>query len=409
MKRFLVLLTISFLLFSCQQPAETSHQDENRPKHRLIVIMFDGFGMSYYKGSNMPYLKEKIKDGFFKEVKALMPTVTNANNAAICTGEFPDKNGITGNTFLDSLGQESYMESADLLFAPTLFEKLGQHGIKSALIASKKKSTYLLPKGAEIVLSPETADTSWTKKLGTPPHIYGSDVNYWSMEAALDILKNRPDIHCLYIHTTDYPMHMWAPSDSNSLKHTATIDSYLRRLQEAAPDAVILITADHDLNHKNRCVDLEKTLAKQHVKVRAAVSAEKDKYLKHHRGFGGTSFVYLQDSADEEKVSKALLKLKGVRKVFSKKEAAGTYHLMPSRIGDLVVFADSLTVFGTLETPDEILPDNYRSHGSEYEIPVPLFILNSPKVPAANYFQYNKDLVNWIFDAEHKELLESLK
>lgn len=409
MKRFISSLLVLAVLNSCQNKPETSEHETAKPNKRLIVIMFDGFGMSYYNKSQMPFLKEMISKGLFKEVSALMPTVTNANNAAICTGVFPEDNGITGNTFLDSTGKEEYMESKDLLFAPTIFEKLNEKGIKSALIASKKKSTYLLPKGAEIVLSPETADPSWIKKLGTPPHIYSSEVNYWSMGAALDILKNRPDIHSLYIHTTDYPMHMWAPEDSNSLKHTATIDTYLRKLSEVAPDAMILITADHDLNHKSRCVDLEKSLALQNIKIKIAISAEKDKYLKHHRGFGGTSFVYLNNTGDEEKVTKALLKIKGVRKVFSKKEAAATYHLMPSRIGDLVVFSDSLSVFGPLETPYEDLPETYRSHGSEYELQVPLIIYNSPELPKTDYFKYNMDLTRWLFDAEYKKVLESLK
>ncbi|MBL7931669.1 MAG: alkaline phosphatase family protein, partial [Bacteroidia bacterium] len=195
MKRFFYTLLISGVLISCQDKPENQQQESAKPNKRLIVIMFDGFGMSYYNKSQMPYLKEMISKGLFKEVSALMPTVTNANNASICTGTFPEENGITGNTFLDSTGKEEYMEDKGLLFAPTIFERLNEKGIKSALIASKKKSTYLLPKGAEIVLSPETADSSeWIKKLGTPPHIYSSEVNYWSMEAALDILKNRPDV-----------------------------------------------------------------------------------------------------------------------------------------------------------------------------------------------------------------------
>jgi phosphonoacetate hydrolase len=36
------------------------------------------------------------------------------------------------------------------------------------------------------------------------------------MAAAIDLLKNRPDLGCLYIHTTDYPMHTWPPEAKES-------------------------------------------------------------------------------------------------------------------------------------------------------------------------------------------------
>ena len=362
-------------------------------------MMFDGFGMSYYKNAPMPFVKSIEKNGFFKEVSALMPTVTNANNASICCGTFIDKNGITGNSFLDEHDEEEYMESKELLTAPTLFEKLQKIGLQSALIASKKKSIALLSKGTSIALSPETADSSWIQRIGKTPSIYSPDVNYWTMKASLDILKNKPDIRCLYIHTTDYPMHMWAPEDTNSINHLKMIDYYISQIAKVAPDAMILITADHDVNHKDRCVDLEKALAKKNIQIKIAISAERDKYMKHHRGFGGTSFVYLKDKKDEAKVRKALVEIKGVKTVLSNQEAVVKYRLVKDRIGDLVVFSDSASVFGNLENKEEEdLPANYRTHGSEYELRVPLFIYNAKNLPSTDYFKYNKDLTAWLFE-----------
>jgi phosphonoacetate hydrolase len=395
-------LLISTLVFFVSAAFLRSQREEPEAPpagQRLIIVMFDGFGMSYYKNAPMPYLKQLAAKGFFKPVKALMPTVTNANNASICCGTFPEENGITGNSFLADNDQEEYMENSELLLSPTIFEKLKKQGIRSALISSKKKSIALLSRGAEIALSPETADSSWIRRFGKPPGIYSPEVNYWTMKTAISVLKERPDIGCLYIHTTDYPMHTWAPGDSSSLKHLAEMDNYLRQIAEAAPDAMILITADHDVNHKNRCVDLDQSLAAKQVKIKIAISAERDKYLKHHRGFGGTSFVYLQEKKSEAQVKKALLSLKGVKSVITRQEAAKRYHLMPARIGDLVVLADSLTVFGNLDPSktEETLPPAYRTHGSEYEQNVPLFIFNAKRqLPPPSFFQYNKDLTAWL-------------
>ncbi|MEO6302085.1 MAG: alkaline phosphatase family protein, partial [Bacteroidia bacterium] len=371
-------------------------------KNRIVIIMFDGFGMNYYNNSEMPYLKSAIKKGFLKQVNALMPTVTNANNTSICTGTFPETNGITGNTFLDENGHEEYMEDKKLVLAPTIFQTLKSLNIRSALIASKKKSVGLLSNGADIVISPEIADTFWTNKLGIPVSIYSADINYWSMKAGLYLLENRKDIECLYIHTTDYPMHMWAPQDSNSLDHLKQMDLYIKKINEIAPDAMILITADHDVNHKNLCVDIERSLKEKGITIKTAISAEKDKYLKHHRGFGGASYVYLNNVNDKEKVTVALYKLKGIEKVYTREEAAKKYHLMDKRIGDLVVLADSMTVFGILENvAEEKLPATYRSHGSEYELKVPIIILNATKIPEPDYFIYNKDLTSWLFEKKY--------
>src|SRR5262245_28747281 len=43
---------------------------------RVCVVLFDGFGPEYYDISPMPTLKAWAKDGFFKQLKAAMPTVT---------------------------------------------------------------------------------------------------------------------------------------------------------------------------------------------------------------------------------------------------------------------------------------------------------------------------------------------
>lgn len=390
----LFLLVLYTQICSAQQLKEVASQK------RLIIIMFDGFGMSYYDHAPMPNLKQMAAKGFFKEVSALMPTVTNLNNTAICCARLPERTGITGNSFLSTSNQEEYMEDQSLLQAPTIFQKLKKYGAKSALIASKKKSIALLSKDTEIALSPETADSSWTDILSEPPGIYSSEVNFWTFRAALHILKTRPDIRCIYIHTTDYPMHMWAPDDSASLKHLAGIDAYLGAIMNELPDALVMITADHDVNHKSRCVDLENTLKNRQLKIKIAISAERDKYLKHHRGFGGTSYVYLNNKQDEARIKEALLKIPGVEKVLTRKEACELYHLLPGRIGDLVVLADSVTVFGNLSDNkyEEELPQNYRTHGSEYEKKVPLIIYNSGKLPPESYFRYNYNLTGWLME-----------
>jgi phosphonoacetate hydrolase len=367
---------------------------------RTVVIMFDGFGLDYFEKSSAPTLRRWQKDGFYKRVKGVMPSVTNANNASICCGAFPKVHGITGNSYLDTqTGHEEYMEAGNLLQAPTLFEHAAKRGVTSALLSSKKKTISLLSKGTSLALTAEAPPEEWVKLLGPAEPIYSREINYWLMRAAIHILKNRPEIGCLYVHTTDYPMHTWEPAAKESQEHISMVDDLLGQACAAAPDAAFLITADHGLNHKRKCYDLDKTLAGMGLSIRISISAERDRYLQHHQGFGGTAWVYLNNPGESEKVIRALSGLPGIESVLTREVAASRYSLYPSRIGDICVFGDRYTVFGALDQASIELPDTYRSHGSTSEIDIPLFAYNAKKLPPGNYFEHNLDLARWLYRA----------
>ncbi|HEY2012615.1 MAG TPA: alkaline phosphatase family protein [Bryobacteraceae bacterium] len=370
-----------------------------RPQ-RVIVLMVDGLGADYIAASHMPVLSSWQRKGISKIVDGVMPSVTNANNTSICCGTWPEKHGITANFYLDETsGREEYMESADLVLAPTLFERARPMGVASALLSSKKKTITLLPRGASVVLSAEIPTPEWSERLGKPPDIYSAEINLWLLKAALWILRHQPEIGIVYIHTTDYPMHMWPPEAEPSRRHLAGLDALLGELSAAAPDAAILLTADHGMNHKTRCWDLMKASAARGLALRSAISAEQDKYLKHHSGFGGTAWVYLKSNQDSDRAAAVMAKLPGVQEVMTRSEAARRFRLMPSRIGELVVLGDRNTVFGSLETEVVDLPAEYRSHGSLAEAKVPLVIHNAAQAPGAGFFRSNVDLARWLFAA----------
>ena len=367
---------------------------------RAVVIMCDGFGVEYLEQSRMPALAEWRRKGIFRRVQATMPSVTNTNNASICCGVWPDRHGITGNSYFDERsGREEYMETADLLLAPTLFERAKKRGVKSALLSSKKKTTTLLSPGADLILTAEAPSPEWVKRFGPAPGIYSREINYWLLAVAIDLLKNRRDLGCLYIHTTDYPMHTWPPEAAESKEHLARLDQLLGEAAAAAPDTAFLLTADHGMNFKSRCQDLEKVCAGRGAPIRNAISVDRDKYLKHHRGYGGVAWVYCNSSRDIDRVAKTLAAIEGVELVLPRSEAAERYHLMASRIGDLIVLGDKDTVFGELDVPSERLPAEYRAHGSLHEMDVPLVIYNAQAKLAAGDFHDNRDLARWLYPA----------
>src|SRR6478609_7056374 len=102
---------------------------QNR-RQRVIVFIVDGLGAEYISASDMPVLKSWGRKGIVKTVDGVMPSVTNANNASVCCGVWPEEHGITANFFLDETsGREEYMEQANLVLAPTLFERARKQGV----------------------------------------------------------------------------------------------------------------------------------------------------------------------------------------------------------------------------------------------------------------------------------------
>jgi phosphonoacetate hydrolase len=362
--------------------------------------MFDGFGLDYLQQSDMPTLRRWQRHGLYQQVKGVMPTVTNANNASICCGCFPHEHGITGNSYFDvTAGHEEYMEAAGLLLAPTLFERAAKFGVSSALLSSKKKTISLLRRGTASALTAEEPSAEWVARLGPAPPIYSREINYWIVRAAIYILKHQPEIQCLYVHTTDYPMHTWAPDAAESREHLKTMDTLLGEAHAAAPDAQFLLTADHGMDHKTRAYDLDKMLARSGTPIRISISAERDRYIQHHRGLGGAAWIYLKQAEDQRKVTRFVQALTGIESVLTREEAVAKFNLYGARVGDLCVFGDRNTVFGEMEEAMTALPDNYRSHGSRYELDIPLIVFNSTEAPPTSYFKHNLDLTRWLYRA----------
>jgi phosphonoacetate hydrolase len=361
--------------------------------------MFDGFGLDYLEKSDMPHLKDMMRSGFFKPVKGVFPSVTNVNNVSICCGAWPEQHGITGNSYFDAAtGRAEYMNSADMIRTETMFQRAARHGVRSALLTSKRKTVELFHKGTETAIAAEDPPEAYVTRYGSPGSIYSREINYWLWRVAVDMLKNRPDVGLLYVHITDYPMHTWAPEEKESLEHLSALDELVGRAREVAPDAAFFITADHGMNYKNRCWDLTRVCREAGISVRFVLSPERDYYVVHHRNFTGCAWVWLHGPEDAGRVSEIIRGLEGVEGVLTRDEAAQQYHLVPERVGDLTVLGDRDTMFGDMDTVYEELPPTYRAHGSLHEMDLPLLIHNfDGELPPPDAFSANKDLAPFLY------------
>jgi phosphonoacetate hydrolase len=290
------------------------------------------------------------------------------------------------------------MNAAELIRCPTIFARAARRGIKSALLTSKKKTLELFHRDVAIGLAAEAPTAEVVNAYGHPPDIYSREINYWLWTAAVDILKNRPDIALLYVHITDYPMHAWSPEEPESQEHLETLDTILGQAHRAAPDAAFLVTADHGMNYKTRCYDLKRVLTEAGLAPRFVLSPERDYYVVHHRNFTGCSWIWLQDPAQWEDTVALLKGVDGVEAVLSRDETAERFHLIPELIGDITVTGDRDTMFGEMDAAYEDLPPVYRAHGSLYEMRLPLIVFNQGgALPPSDEFNVNFDLTRFLY------------
>jgi len=78
---------------------------------------------------------------------------------------------------------------------------------------------------------------------------------------------------------------------AESKDHLAKLDALLGELAAAAPDAAILLAADHGMNSKTRCWDLALACAARGVPLRTAISASRTS-ISSIIGIRGTAWVY---------------------------------------------------------------------------------------------------------------------
>ena len=367
-------------------PAALAQSPQSSPARRkVLVALFDGFGPEYLERSDMPNLKRMIASGHHKTGKGVIPSVTNVNNASLVTSCFPDEHGITTNFFFDpKTGESREMESAEYLLRPTLFEKARKRGWKTALVTTKDKVRMLCARGADFGISAEKPPKEWIDRVGAAENMYSAAVNYWTLRAARQLLR---DVDLMYLSTTDYMMHTYAPGEEPSLEHLHTVDRLLGEIVGDHPGLELYLTADHGMNAKREAIDPARILAAKGIRAEA-VPIIRDKHKVHHGNLGGAAYVYLRDKGDLARATDRMKAVEGVEEVYGNREAAKLFRLHPDRIGDLFLLAAKEVAFGELDAERERA--KVRSHGSRHEAQVPLIVYGR-KVDFSRY-EYNVDL-----------------
>lgn len=380
-------------------PLEINGIKYHLPTTPVVGICMDGTSEPYYEAAEslMPNFRKIRERGSYGLVKTIIPSFTNPNNMGIVTGVPPHRNGISGNYYFNSAtGEEVSMNTPEDLECPTLFEGLAGAGKKVAAITAKGKLSRMLGKGWKgICFSGEFADQATDEENGIgsvttdlmgrkQPDIYDPDLSVYVIEAGVRLLKREP-FDLVYLTTTDYVQHRYAPEEETARNFMAKVDHWFGELDRMG--VILGITADHGMEPKTlpdgspNVRYLETLLGEQGMKSRVILPIA-DPYVAHHGSLGGYAMVHLEER-DIEPAHRFLGGVRGVELVLSRQEACERFQLSPTKVGDLVVLADRDTVLGRYPEWHDlgVVQTGLRSHGSLHEQIVPL-IINRPLKPA---------------------------
>jgi len=388
----------------------------------VVVICLDGSADEYLNAAQvrgcMPNLQRMIVRGHRGVARGAMPSFTNVNNASLVTGVPPSVHGISGNFFYDAAtDQEVMMNSATYLRTGTIPAGAAAAGRKVAVVTAKEKLRDILSHRLQgIAFSSEKANQAEIKThgirdveklVGHPaPPIYSAEASLYVLWAGVALLKNEL-ADFLYLSTTDFIQHKYAPEAREALDFYAGIDRELGRLLELG--ATVGITADHGMNAKQKpngepnVIYLESLLVEKFGKGFRVILPITDPYVVHHGALGSFAVVYLPGSTRVDLIRAWLMDLPGITEVYDRPTAARKLELPADRLGDLVVLSARDVVIG--RTPEhhdlKLLTGGLRSHGGHYEEMVP-FIISEPLkleyVSKANGDPRNFDIFDFVLN-----------
>ena len=385
-----------------QIPVEANERVYPTPKVPAIAICLDGCEPDYLnvavaKGL-MPNLKRIQEEGTDRLAHSVIPSFTNPNNLSIATGRPPIVHGICGNYLIDpDSGEEVMMNDVRFLRAPTIFSQFYDAGYRVAVVTAKDKLRALLgaglkfDEGRAVAFSSErSGETTMTEHgidnasnwLGTNvPDVYSAELSEFVLAAGVKLLKEfKPDV--MYLSTTDYIQHKFAPEQQGALDFCAMFDSYLGELDELG--AAIVVTADHGMKPKHLsdgspavvyAQDLmDEWLGKDTARVILPIT---DPYVMHHGALGSFATAYLPESANQDDIIAKLRAIDGITHVLTESESIEQFELPGDRIGDIVMISGENICIGTSEHRHDlaVLKEPLRSHGGLTEQKVP-FIVN---------------------------------
>ena len=392
------------------------------PDNPRVVVCIDGSEPDYIEqaiaAGVMPWMKKVVEQqGSDLRANCVVPSFTNPNNISIVTGVPPVVHGICGNFYYDKANdREVMMNEPELLRTPTIFKAFQDAGAKVAVVTAKDKLRRLLGneltfgEGGAICFSSEKSDQVSLAENGIDnvldmvgmevPSVYSAELSEFIFAAGVKLMETvRPDL--MYLSTTDYIQHKFAPGSEGANSFYAMMDKYWAQLDELG--AVIALTADHGMNAKHddagepNIIYLQDEMDRiMPVGAARVILPITDPYVVHHGALGSYATVYLPENANIDELITHLSALDGIDAVYTNEAGCERFELAPDRMGDLILVSGKHVVIGTTASRHDLsgLDAPLRSHGGVTEQQVPLIVSQPVEQPVSPGQLNNYDIFN---------------
>jgi len=226
----------------------------------VYIVLIDGLDSRRLSETLTPTLW-KLGTGpggrgaFYREGRAVMPTVTNTNHVSIMTGAYAEAHGVVNNAFWAEAVPRRGMtsERADLLQVETLFT-VAERTRPKLVTAALFGKTRLVPLFTASA-SQRAPDILWGDP-DTPTEPIDRNRGFASdrrtMDKALEVIATSdPDLLFVGLPDVDRTSHVFGPDSHRArtamLEADRQVDRLIRALKRSGAweDTVLMITADH--------------------------------------------------------------------------------------------------------------------------------------------------------------------
>ncbi len=378
---------------------------------KLLILVIEGCSPEYISLENTPNIYRIARDGFYKCVKAAVPTIYNVNQTTILSGKFPCEHKVIGNSvYRPGQGELDLLENSGYRDTETIMDFMHKKGASTALLTVRSEVLENLGRHVDFGISVEKPKDIFVRYLDMPepPPADSLQAAAWILDACCRLLRKN-SIDAVYCATDDTMMRRYAPGSREALRQMRKIDEWLGRIYDLDHDREIYITGGYGMNGKPHLVNLQNILDKNGFHVYCHSPFQDNTQDQDPKKTGepditnlmGMRSIYLKggQSENENELVDFLEAAPFTDMVSPREEASKRFNLPAELIGDYLVFAADGYAFADFDG-EELEMEAARSNGSLLERTIPLIAVNAAEVPEK--YRYSRDIVKIITESSDR-------
>ena len=317
-------------------------------KQRMYIISLDAFGASdLVYAKTLPNFKLLLeRSALVEKVETVYPSLTYMAHTSIVTGVYPNKHGVTNNTYLQP-GRKSpdWHWYAKDIQVPSLFDAAHEKGYKTATflwpVTGRSKSidynlTEIFPNRPwqnQVLVSLYSSTTMFILELERKfghlrKGIQQPELDEFLTASILETIKTKnPDLMAIHYVELDSMRHHFGVHSPEAKQAIQNMDKHLGQIMEVMKqkgiyeETVIAILGDHYQIDTHTVVHLN-SYFQQFGWITLDSNNEPTDWEVMAKGADGATYVYTKPGMDLEKVRQALEKFpKGIETIYTQEQA----------------------------------------------------------------------------------------